>query len=100
VGLSTPKQEPFMAAFLHKLDTKLMRGVGAAFDIHTGRIADSHGCRPWVCNGSIGCSRIRSLPHYHATVADKAVRIGGRCQCSRTLHFLHFRFPFLILVLV
>jgi N-acetylglucosaminyldiphosphoundecaprenol N-acetyl-beta-D-mannosaminyltransferase len=30
-----------MAEFLHKLDTKLMLGVGAAFDIHTGRIADA-----------------------------------------------------------
>jgi len=45
VGLSTPKQERFMAEFLHKLDTKLMLGVGAAFDIHTGRIADSP---PWL----------------------------------------------------
>lgn len=40
VGISTPKQERFMAEFLPKLDTKLMLGVGAAFDIHTGRIAD------------------------------------------------------------
>lgn len=45
VGLSTPKQERFMAEFLPKLDTKLMLGVGAAFDIHTGRIADSP---PWL----------------------------------------------------
>jgi N-acetylglucosaminyldiphosphoundecaprenol N-acetyl-beta-D-mannosaminyltransferase len=41
IGLSTPKQEHFMAKFLPKLDTKLMLGVGAAFDIHTGRIADA-----------------------------------------------------------
>jgi N-acetylglucosaminyldiphosphoundecaprenol N-acetyl-beta-D-mannosaminyltransferase len=41
VGLSTPKQERFMAEYLSKLDTKLMIGVGAAFDIHTGRIKDS-----------------------------------------------------------
>jgi len=41
VGLSTPKQERFMAEYLPKLDTKLMIGVGAAFDIHTGRIKDS-----------------------------------------------------------
>jgi N-acetylglucosaminyldiphosphoundecaprenol N-acetyl-beta-D-mannosaminyltransferase len=37
VGLSTPKQERFMAAHLALLDTKLMIGVGAAFDFHTGR---------------------------------------------------------------
>jgi N-acetylglucosaminyldiphosphoundecaprenol N-acetyl-beta-D-mannosaminyltransferase len=41
VGLSTPKQERFMDEYLSKLDTKLMLGVGAAFDIHTGRIKDA-----------------------------------------------------------
>ncbi|MBU6409962.1 MAG: WecB/TagA/CpsF family glycosyltransferase [Verrucomicrobia bacterium] len=38
VGLSTPKQERFMAEFLPKLDTTLMIGVGAAFDFHSGRV--------------------------------------------------------------
>ena len=38
VGLSTPKQEKFMAEFLPKLDATLMVGVGAAFDFHTGRV--------------------------------------------------------------
>jgi len=38
VGLSTPKQERFMAEYLPKLDTTLMFGVGAAFDFHAGRI--------------------------------------------------------------
>ncbi len=41
VGLSTPKQERFMAQYLGRLETKLMVGVGAAFDIHTGRIKDA-----------------------------------------------------------
>ena len=41
VGLSTPKQERFMAEYLGKLDTKVMVGVGAAFDLHTGRIKDA-----------------------------------------------------------
>jgi len=38
VGLSTPKQEKFMAEFLPKLDVTLMLGVGAAFDFHSGRV--------------------------------------------------------------
>lgn len=38
VGLSTPKQEKFMAEYLPKLDATLMVGVGAAFDFHSGRI--------------------------------------------------------------
>jgi N-acetylglucosaminyldiphosphoundecaprenol N-acetyl-beta-D-mannosaminyltransferase len=41
VGLGTPKQERFMARYLPLLDTRLMIGVGAAFDFHTGRIKDS-----------------------------------------------------------
>jgi N-acetylglucosaminyldiphosphoundecaprenol N-acetyl-beta-D-mannosaminyltransferase len=41
VGLSTPKQERFMARYLPILDTKLMIGVGAAFLFHTGAIQDS-----------------------------------------------------------
>jgi len=38
VGLSTPKQEKFMAGFLPRLDVTLMIGVGAAFDFHSGRV--------------------------------------------------------------
>ena len=38
VGVSTPKQEKFMAEFLPKLDATLMIGVGAAFDFHSGRV--------------------------------------------------------------
>ena len=41
VGLSTPKQEKFMAEFLPQLDVTLMAGVGAAFDFHTGRVSQS-----------------------------------------------------------
>jgi N-acetylglucosaminyldiphosphoundecaprenol N-acetyl-beta-D-mannosaminyltransferase len=41
VGLSTPKQERFMAEYLPRLETKLMLGVGAAFDIHAGLLQDS-----------------------------------------------------------
>ncbi len=41
VGLSTPKQEKFMAEFLPKLDATLMIGVGAAFDFHSGRVKQS-----------------------------------------------------------
>ena len=36
VGLSTPKQEKFMAHYIEKLDCGIMVGVGAAFDIHAG----------------------------------------------------------------
>ena len=50
VGLSTPKQERFMARFMDKLHVPLMVGVGAAFDIHTGRIADAP---KWMKNSGL-----------------------------------------------
>lgn len=36
VGLSTPKQERWMASFRDRLDAPILVGVGAAFDFHTG----------------------------------------------------------------
>lgn len=41
VGLSTPKQERFMSQYLRQLETKVMLGVGAAFDIHAGLFNDA-----------------------------------------------------------
>ncbi|WP_197081936.1 WecB/TagA/CpsF family glycosyltransferase [Silvibacterium bohemicum] len=40
-GLSTPKQERFMAQYCGKLPVKLMVGVGAAFDINSGHLKDA-----------------------------------------------------------
>ena len=45
IGISCPKQEIFMARYLPELKTKLMFGVGAAFDYHTGHIRD---CADWI----------------------------------------------------
>jgi N-acetylglucosaminyldiphosphoundecaprenol N-acetyl-beta-D-mannosaminyltransferase len=45
VGVSTPKQERFMAHYVDRLQVPLLAGVGAAFDYHTGRIRD---CPHWV----------------------------------------------------
>jgi N-acetylglucosaminyldiphosphoundecaprenol N-acetyl-beta-D-mannosaminyltransferase len=38
VGLSTPKQERWMAAFRPRLAAPVLVGVGAAFDFHAGRV--------------------------------------------------------------
>lgn len=38
VGLSTPRQECQMAAWRKRVAAKVMLGVGAAFDFHTGRL--------------------------------------------------------------
>ncbi len=45
VGLSTPRQERFMARYAKRLQVPLLVGVGAAFDYHSGRLLD---CPPWV----------------------------------------------------
>ena len=38
VGLSTPKQERWMAEYVEKLNARVLLGVGAAFDFNTGRL--------------------------------------------------------------
>ncbi len=38
IGLSTPKQEALMAALLPRLDRGILLGVGAAFDLLSGRV--------------------------------------------------------------
>jgi len=63
VGLSTPKQEKFMAEFLPKLDATLMVGVGAAFDFHSGRVKQAP---RWMQRGGLEwfyrlCSEPRRL---------------------------------------
>jgi N-acetylglucosaminyldiphosphoundecaprenol N-acetyl-beta-D-mannosaminyltransferase len=67
VGLSTPKQEKFMAEYLGKLDATLMIGVGAAFDFHTGRVRQAP--RWMQCSGlewlyRLGCEPRRLWKRY------------------------------------
>lgn len=47
VGLSTPKQERFMAEHWRKLDATLFFGVGAAFDFHAGRVRQAPRWMQW-----------------------------------------------------
>jgi len=60
VGLSTPKQEKFMARLMPRLAPTVMIGVGAAFDFHTGRIKDSPA---WVKQSGLQwCHRLMQEP--------------------------------------
>ena len=67
VGLSTPKQEKFMAEFLPRLDATLMVGVGAAFDFHSGRVRQAP---RWMQRGGLewlyrlGCEPRRLAGRY------------------------------------
>lgn len=66
VGLSTPKQERFMAQYGLRLDVKLMAGVGAAFDLHAGLRPDAP---PWM--------KQTGLQWLHR-LAQEPVRLGPR----------------------
>ncbi|WP_133057293.1 WecB/TagA/CpsF family glycosyltransferase, partial [Mycolicibacterium iranicum] len=45
VGLSTPKQERWMAAHMGRLQAPALLGVGAAFDFHAGMVSQAP---PWI----------------------------------------------------
>ncbi len=45
VGLSTPKQERWMHAHVHRLSASVLLGVGAAFDFHAGLKPQAP---PWI----------------------------------------------------
>ena len=49
-GLSTPKQERFMAAYCHRMPVKLMVGVGAAFDLLSGNLSEAP---DWMKNAGL-----------------------------------------------
>lgn len=50
VGLSTPKQERWMARFRPSLEVPVIIGVGAAFDMHAGRIPQAP---QWMQNAGL-----------------------------------------------
>lgn len=50
IGLSTPKQERWMASHVGRLDAPVLIGVGAAFDIHAGTLAQAP---PWMQRGGL-----------------------------------------------
>jgi N-acetylglucosaminyldiphosphoundecaprenol N-acetyl-beta-D-mannosaminyltransferase len=66
IGIGCPKQEIFMARYLPNLETKLIVGVGAAFDFHTGRIRD---CANWI--------KLAGLQWLHRLLQDPR-RLWGR----------------------
>ncbi len=84
IGLSTPKQERFMATYCDRLDTVLMVGVGAAFDIHAGLLADAprwmKGCGlQWLHRFCIEPRRLwrRYLTNNPRFLWDIALQVAG-----------------------
>ncbi len=73
VGISTPRQDLWMRRMLPRLDTRVMFGVGAAFDFLTGRIRP---CPEWIkCTGL----------HWLHRLAQDPVRLW-----SRNVHNMEF----------
>lgn len=78
VGLSTPKQERFMAAHWQELEAGVLIGVGAAFDFHAGRVRQAP---RWIQRSGFEwlfrlCTEPRRLgPRYLKTNPSFAVRV-------------------------
>jgi N-acetylglucosaminyldiphosphoundecaprenol N-acetyl-beta-D-mannosaminyltransferase len=66
VGIGTPRQDLWMRRMLRRLDTKMMFGVGAAFDFLTGRIQL---CPGWIKRAGL---------HWLHRLAQDPVRLWGR----------------------
>ncbi len=73
VGLSTPKQERFMASYGPRLDAKLMAGVGAAFDLHAGLRSDAP---LWMKHS--GLQWLHRLAHEPARLGPRYLRHNPR----------------------
>ncbi len=93
VGLSTPKQEQWMAANVDRVGAPVMVGVGAAFDFHAGVKRQAP---PWMRRsglewayrvasepGRLGKRYLRNNPRFlwlllREALADRADRFGWR----------------------
>lgn len=83
VGLSTPKQERFMAQYLAQLDVTLMVGVGAAFDFHSGRVRQAP---RWIQRSGLEwCYRMCTEPR---RLAGRYLRNNPRFVFRTVLQFL------------
>jgi N-acetylglucosaminyldiphosphoundecaprenol N-acetyl-beta-D-mannosaminyltransferase len=81
VGLSTPKQEKFMAKFAPRFDAGVMLGVGAAFDFLSGRVKQAP---RWMQRGGLEwlfrlCTEPRRLaPRYFRNNPLFALRVAAQ----------------------
>ena len=83
ICLGAPKQELFMAQHLGKLDTTLMVGVGAAFDMHAGPIRDAP---QWVKH--LGMAWLHRLMQEPQKLWKRYLRVIPRFTWAITLQML------------
>ena len=60
VGIGCPRQEKWMLAHEGRIPA-VMLGVGAAFDFHTGRVAQASICQSSACHSSLNPSKFRRV---------------------------------------
>jgi N-acetylglucosaminyldiphosphoundecaprenol N-acetyl-beta-D-mannosaminyltransferase len=77
VGLSTPKQELFMARYGERLAAKLIVGVGAAFDLHAGLRSDAPA---WM--KSCGLQWLHRLAQEPRRLGPRYLRHNPRFVCE------------------
>ncbi len=92
VGLGSPKQDLWMARMAPRLKGCLCMGVGAAFDIHTGRVAQAPGILrkiglEWAFRLAQEPRRLagryfHAIPRFLYLVASEQLRRGFRSQNS------------------
>lgn len=86
IGLGAPKQELFMAQYLDQLNTTVMIGVGAAFDMHTGRTKDAP---RWVKRA--GFAWLHRLVQEPRRLWKRYLRTNSGFILAITLQFLGLR---------
>ena len=86
VGLSTPKQEKWMRDHQARLDVPVMVGVGAAFDIHSGRAKQAP---VWMReNGLEWCYRLVQEPR---RLWRRYILLGSVFVCNVSLELAGLR---------
>ncbi|QMV20016.1 WecB/TagA/CpsF family glycosyltransferase [Granulicella sp. 5B5] len=91
IGLSTPKQERFMARYVERLGVPLLVGVGAAFDYHTGRLRD---CPRWIKRA--GLQWLHRLFQDPRRLWKRYARNNPEFLWKMTLQLLHLRSSFAV----
>lgn len=92
VGLSCPRQERFMAQQMGRLETKIMLGVGAAFDFHTGTVRQAP---RWIQRSGFEwlyrtcCEPRRLGPRYFRNNPRFVWRIVGQLTGLRRVQDIH-----------
>jgi N-acetylglucosaminyldiphosphoundecaprenol N-acetyl-beta-D-mannosaminyltransferase len=90
-GISTPKQERFMSQYCGRLPVKLMVGVGAAFDVHSGRSKDAP---DWVKNA--GMHWLLRMLRDPRRLAGRYLKNNPRFMCLLVLQIMGLKQYFIM----